>query len=67
VAEAVRIAAILLLPVMPNSAAEILRRVGSPAPATGHRLDQARWHGAGDRRMVKGDPLWPRIGGTKSG
>ncbi|MEK6630497.1 MAG: methionine--tRNA ligase [Acidobacteriota bacterium] len=66
-AEAVRIAAILLLPVMPDSAADILRRVGSPPPAAGHRLDQARWHGAGDRRAVKGDPLWPRIGGTKSG
>ncbi len=33
VAEAIRVAAILLLPVMPQSAAEILRRVGETRPA----------------------------------
>ncbi len=62
VAEAVRIAAILLLPIMPGSAAEILRRVGAPKPASDHRLDDAVWHGAGDRHTLKGDSLWPRIG-----
>ena len=31
--EAVRIVGILLLPIMPQSAAEILRRVGAPKPA----------------------------------
>lgn len=66
VAEALRIAAILLLPVMPSSAAEILRRVGAPKPGAEHRLDDARWNAAGDRVAVKADALWPRIGGTRS-
>jgi methionyl-tRNA synthetase len=61
VAEAVRIAAILLLPAMPQSAAEILRRVGAPKPAAEHRLDDATWNRAGDRVTMKADPLWPRI------
>ncbi len=65
VAEALRIVAILLLPVMPGSAAEILRRVGAPKPAAEHRLADAVWNGAGDRTTLKGDSLWPRIGGTK--
>ncbi|HOQ60112.1 MAG TPA: methionine--tRNA ligase [Vicinamibacterales bacterium] len=64
-AEAVRIAAVLLLPVMPQSAAEILRRVGAPKPAADHRLDDAEWGAAGDLSTIKGDALWPRIGGTK--
>ena len=54
VAEALRIAAILLLPVMPASAAEILRRVGAPKPDTGHRLDDASWGAAGDLRDDQG-------------
>ncbi len=65
VAEAVRIVGILLLPIMPQSAAEILRRVGAPKPAADHRLDDAVWNAAGDRTTIKADALWPRIGGTK--
>jgi methionyl-tRNA synthetase len=65
VAEAVRIVGILLLPVMPQSAAEILRRVGAPKPAADHRLDDAVWNAAGDRTTIKADAMWPRIGGTK--
>lgn len=61
VAEAVRIAAILLLPAMPSSAAEILRRVGSPKAGPDHRLDDAEWNGAGDRSTLKGEAMWPRI------
>ena len=64
VAEALRVAAVLLLPVMPASAAEILRRVGAPKPAAEHVLDDAAWDAAGDRHTVKADPMWPRIGGT---
>ncbi|NOT45330.1 MAG: methionine--tRNA ligase, partial [Acidobacteria bacterium] len=41
VAEAVRVAAVLLLPVMPASAAEILRRMGEPTAAAALRLDDA--------------------------
>ncbi len=58
VAEAVRIAAILLLPVMPRSSAEILRRVGAGTGAP--LLDGAAWRNEGERVVVKGDALWPR-------
>ena len=60
VAEALRVAAVLLLPVMPASAAEILRRVGEARPAGEVRLAHARWRRDGERAIVKGDPLWPR-------
>ena len=60
VAEAIRVAAILLLPVMPQSAAEILRRVGETRPAGDLRLADAAWKNEGTRQILKGDPLWPR-------
>jgi methionyl-tRNA synthetase len=61
VAEAVRISALLLLPVMPSSAAEILRRVGETTPVTDLRLERdARWRTGGERAIVKGAALWPR-------
>jgi methionyl-tRNA synthetase len=60
VAEALRIAAILLLPIMPKSAAEILRRVGETRAAATLRLDDAGWT-AGERVVEKGSALWPRI------
>jgi methionyl-tRNA synthetase len=60
-AEAVRIAAILLWPAMPTSCAEILRRMGQVEPVSDIRLDRdAAWAG-GERQIVKGPPLWPRI------
>ncbi len=62
VAEALRIAAILLLPAMPASAAEILRRVGAPKPGAQHRLDDAAWGAAGELHTLKADAMWPRIG-----
>ena len=61
VAEAVRIAAVLLLPAMPKSAAEILRRVGENTAPGDVRLEAAQWRSAGERVLVKGDALWPRI------
>ena len=61
VAEAVRIAAVLLLPVMPKSAAEILRRVGERKPVAEMRLgDDAVWRNEA-RTILKGDALWPRV------
>jgi methionyl-tRNA synthetase len=60
VAEAVRIAAILLSPVMPASAIEILRRVGAGQTLSEMRLDGARWRNDGERVMIKADSLWPR-------
>jgi methionyl-tRNA synthetase len=61
VAEAVRIAGILLLPVIPKSAAEILRRVGERTDPKQIRLDHAAWRNEGERAIQKGDALWPRL------
>jgi methionyl-tRNA synthetase len=60
VAEAVRIAAILLQPMIPRSAAEILRRVGDAASADRPALQNAAWQNGGERTIQKGDALWPR-------
>ncbi len=60
VAEAVRIAGVLLLPIIPRSAAEILRRAGESSPAGDVRLEDAAWRNSGERTIVKGDALWPR-------
>jgi methionyl-tRNA synthetase len=58
-AEAVRLAAVLLTPIMPSSATEILRRVGAPADHL--RLDRdGRWRNDGSRTTVQEGPLWPR-------
>ena len=63
-----RIGTILLLPVMPRSAAEILRRVGETRPAASLRLEaDAAWEGPRERRIEKSDPLWPRIGAPAAG
>jgi methionyl-tRNA synthetase len=61
VAEAVRVAAVLLLPIMPRSAAEILRRVGETTPVESIRLEHAAWRADGDRTIIKGAALWPRV------
>jgi methionyl-tRNA synthetase len=61
-AEATRIAALLLLPVIPGSAAEILRRFGSSSESAALRLDRdARWGASGALHLEKGPALWPRI------
>jgi methionyl-tRNA synthetase len=62
VAEAVRVAAVLLLPIIPASAREILRRVGEPADPATLRLDRdAAWRSGDARTIVKGEALWPRL------
>ena len=63
VAEAIRIAAILLTPIMPGSCAKILERIGAPADST---LADALWNAAGGRKTQKGDALWPRLESEKS-
>ncbi len=61
VAEAIRVAAVLLLPVMPGSSAEILRRVGERTPVADLRFDTAtRWRRDGTREIEKGASMWPR-------
>ena len=66
IAEAIRVAAVLLLPVMPTSCAEILRRVGDTGPVSSLRLDKdSGWNTLGDRIILRADPLWPRLGSTR--
>jgi methionyl-tRNA synthetase len=59
-AEAVRIAAVLLLPVMPASASEILRRMGDARAPGAFRLTDAEWHTDREKRILNEGPLWPR-------
>jgi methionyl-tRNA synthetase len=61
VAEAVRVAAVLLLPIMPRSAAEILRRVGETADPGAIRLSDAGWRSSGARELARAEALWPRV------
>jgi methionyl-tRNA synthetase len=59
-AEAIRLAAVLLEPIMPSSTREILRRVG--VPPEGLRLERdGRWRSDGERRLAQEGPLWPRV------
>ena len=67
VAEAVRVAAVLLLPIMPRSASEILRRVGERAQPENLTLQAAEWHNDGERSVEKGAALWPRLDQKTSG
>ena len=59
-AEAVRLAAVLLSPVMPGSSREILRRVGMPSDGLNLARD-GRWRADGERLLVQDGPLWPRF------
>jgi methionyl-tRNA synthetase len=58
--EAVRLAGILLSPVMPGKAAELLRRVGWDQPIA---FEDARGWGAlqPGAKVASGDPLFPRV------
>jgi len=65
-AEAVRVAAVLLSPVMPGSCAEILRRAGDDRPASALRFaSDAAWQASRPRTLVKGRNLWPRLEGER--
>ena len=64
VSEAVRIAALLLTPVMPRSCGEVLTRVGAPVDGPDPSLDRDgvwRTPPGAERYVTKGDPLWPRL------
>ncbi len=59
-AEAIRLAAVLLSPIMPAASREILRRVG--VASTSLALDRdGRWRAEGERVVVQDVPLWPRF------
>jgi methionyl-tRNA synthetase len=58
-AEAIRVAAVMLEPMMPRSAREILRRVG--VSSDGLQFDRdGRWRHDGERTLLQEGPLWPR-------
>jgi methionyl-tRNA synthetase len=58
-AEAIRLAAVLLTPIMPKSSAEILRRVGAKSVPLNFDRD-GQWRNEGERVLVQEGPLWPR-------
>ena len=59
-AEAIRVTAVLLSPIMPASSHEILRRVG--APSEGLRLDRdGAWKAEGERVLAQSSAMWPRF------
>jgi len=65
-AEAVRIAATLLLPVMPTSSQEILRRLGDVRPLKDRRLDaDTAWRSTGEKQILNAGALWPRLEAEK--
>jgi methionyl-tRNA synthetase len=58
-AEAIRLAAVLLEPIMPSSSREILRRVGTSGAGITFDRD-GRWRNDGERVLLQEGPLWPR-------
>jgi methionyl-tRNA synthetase len=65
-AEAVRIAAVLLAPIMPSSSSEILRRLGDDRPLKERTLDaDTAWRSTGEKQIMNAGALWPRIEAEK--
>ncbi len=61
-AEALRVAAVLLAPVIPSASVEILRRIGETTPAAELRLERdAAWKADFARQTERGPALWPRL------
>jgi methionyl-tRNA synthetase len=58
-AEAIRVAAVLLSPIMPSASREILRRVGAESDQLNLDRD-GRWRTTGERTLAQEGPLWPR-------
>ena len=58
-AEAIRLAAVMLSPIMPTASADILRRVGAIGPPVFDR--DGRWRTDGERVIAQEGPLWPRL------
>ncbi|MCU1382660.1 MAG: metG [Acidobacteria bacterium] len=57
--EAIRLAAVLLAPIMPASSREILRRVGAASDGLSFDRD-GLWRHDGERIVIQDGPLWPR-------
>ena len=58
-AESIRLAAVLLSPVMPTASREMLRRVGASADSLTLQRDGV-WRAGGERQLLQDGPLWPR-------
>lgn len=66
-AEATRIAAVLLHPVMPKSTGRIFERLGGAAGG-GVRFDEHAVFQSGRTLLTRtGEPLWPRLSGIRTG
>ena len=63
-ADAIRLAAVLLSPIMPASSREILRRVGASADALNLARDGV-WRNDGERVLLQEGALWPRHDSSK--
>jgi methionyl-tRNA synthetase len=59
--EALRIASVLLQPIMPTSAAEIMERLGLAGQPQASLAEAATWRSGGERRTVRKEALWPRL------
>jgi methionyl-tRNA synthetase len=57
--EAVRVAAVMLEPIMPTASREILRRVGIGSEGLNLERD-GRWRTDGERTLLQEGALWPR-------
>ena len=60
-AAGLRLAALALHPVIPGTAAEVLRRLGQPNGAGDLLLERARWDELAPAKVVAAPPLFPRI------
>jgi methionyl-tRNA synthetase len=60
-AAGLRLVALTLYPVIPDTAVEILRRLGQPHEAADLALERARWNGLAAADVVTAPPLFPRI------
>jgi methionyl-tRNA synthetase len=61
-AEATRIGAVLLFPVIPASATQILERFGATRSGSALRLDRdTEWGASGNLKVATGPALWPRL------
>ena len=59
--EALRIATVLLTPIIPASAAEIFARLGVAAPVNDRLASLTEWRADGERQTTRKDALWPRL------
>ena len=60
-AAGLRLVALTLYPVIPQTAVEILRRLGQPRETADLALERARWDGLVAADVVSAPPLFPRI------